>query len=209
MGSRRYRATFRGPGGHSYGAFGLVNPMAAMGATVVEMNRIRPPTEPKTTYMTSVVGGGTSVNSIPDTIWLEVDMRSESPAELDRLDAQFQAIARSAVDQENATRSTRAGAVTVELRKIGDRPAGAPPRDSEIVRLTVAAVKAAGFRPELGASSTDANLPISLGTPAVTIGSGGEGGRAHSVDEWIDVAKPASVRGMGVGLATLLALAGT
>jgi acetylornithine deacetylase/succinyl-diaminopimelate desuccinylase-like protein len=208
VGSRRYRVTFKGPGGHSYGAFGLVNPMAAMGTTVVEMNKIRTPAEPKTTYMTSVVGGGTSVNSIPDAIWLEVDMRSESADELAKLDKRFLEIVKGAVEQENAARSTRAGKITADVKLIGDRPTGATRQDAEIVQLTAAAVRAAGYRPELGASSTDSNVPISLGVPAVTIGSGGDGGRAHSVDEWIDVAKAENLKGMGVGLAALLAVAG-
>ncbi|WP_293676325.1 M20/M25/M40 family metallo-hydrolase [uncultured Phenylobacterium sp.] len=207
VGSRRYRVTFAGPGGHSYGAFGLVNPMAAMATTVVELNKVRTPTQPKTTYMTSVVGGGTSVNSIPDSIWLEVDMRSESKEELAKLDGVFLRIVRSAADQENAARSTRAGKITADLKLIGERPTGATSQDAGIVQLTAAAVRAAGYVPVLGASSTDANVPISLGIPAVTIGSGGEGGRAHAVDEWIDVAKPQSLRGMSVGLAALLAMA--
>lgn len=208
VGSRRYRVTFRGPGGHSYGAFGLVNPMAAMGTTVVEMNKIETPTEPKTTYMTSVVGGGTSVNSIPDAIWLEVDMRSESKEEIAKLDGQFLRIVSDAVDKENLDRSTRAGAVKAEVKLIGERPTGATRQDAEIVQLTAAAAKAAGYAPILGSGSTDSNIPISLGVPAVTIGSGGEGGRAHSIEEWIDVAKPESLKGMSVGLAALLAMAG-
>jgi tripeptide aminopeptidase len=209
VGSRRYRVTFKGPGGHSYGAYGLVNPMAAMGTTVVEMNRIKTPTKPKTTYATSVVGGGTSVNSIPDAIWLEVDMRSESKDELAKVDAQFLAIVAAAVDAENAARSTAQGKVSAEIKMIGDRPTGNTREDAEIVQMTAAAVRAAGYEPVLGASSTDANVPISLGIPAVTIGSGGQGGRAHAMDEWIDVSKPESVKGMSVGLAALLAMAGT
>lgn len=208
VGSKRYRVTFKGPGGHSYGAFGLVNPMGAMANAVTAFNQLKVPETPKTTYMASVVGGGTSVNSIPDAIWLEVDMRSESAEELAKLDARFKEIVQAAVAAENAARSTRAGAVTAEVKMIGDRPTGATREDAEIVRVTKAAVTAAGFQPVLGASSTDSNLPISLGIPAVTIGSGGEGGRAHALDEWIDVAKPASVRGQTVGLAALLAMAG-
>lgn len=209
VGSRRYRVTFKGPGGHSYGAYGLVNPMAAMGATVVEMNKIKTPAEPKTTYMTSVVGGGTSVNSIPDAIWLEVDMRSESKEELARIDGQFLQIVEGAVAQENAARSTAAGKIAAEVKMIGDRPTGSTKADAEIVQMTSAAVRAAGYTPILGASSTDSNIPISLGIPAVTIGSGGKGERAHAVDEWIDVAKPESLKGMAVGLSALLAMAGT
>ena len=210
VGSRRYRVTFRGPGGHSYGAYGLVNPMAAMGATVVEMNKIKTPAKPKTTYMTSVVGGGTSVNSIPDAIWLEVDMRSESKDELAKIDGQFIQIVEGAVSAENAARSTAAGKISAEVKLIGDRPTGNTREDAEIVQMTAAAVRGAGYTPILGAGSTDSNVPISLGIPAVTIGSGaGGGGRAHAVDEWIDVAKPESLKGMTVGLVALLAMAGT
>ena len=209
VGSRRYRVMFRGPGGHSYGAFGLVNPMAAMGTTVVEMNKVRTPAQPKTTYMTSVVGGGTSVNSIPDAIWLEVDMRSESAEELTKIDQIFLRIVKSAVDQENAVRSTRVGRISADVKLIGERPTGATRQDAEIVQITAAAVRAAGYAtPILGASSTDSNIPISLGIPAVTIGSGGDGGRAHAVDEWIDIAKPESLKGMAVGLSAVLAMAG-
>lgn len=207
VGSRRYRVTFKGPGGHSYGAFGIVNPMAAMGNAVVAMNRLEVPKTPKTTYATSVVGGGTSVNSIPDAIWLEVDMRSESAEELAKLDAKFKALVDEAVAAENAARSTGPGKITAELKLIGDRPTGATREDAQIVQMTSAAVRAAGWQPILGASSTDSNIPISLGVPAVTIGSGGKGGRAHALDEWIDVSKPESVRGMGVGLAALIAMA--
>jgi len=209
VGSRRYRVTFKGPGGHSYGAFGLVNPMAAMGTTVVEMNKVRTSAQPKTTYMTSVVGGGTSVNSIPDAIWLEVDMRSESAEELSKIDQIFLRIVKSAVDQENAARSTRVGRISADVKLIGERPTGATRQDAEIVQITAAAVRAAGYAmPLLGASSTDSNIPISLGIPAVTIGSGGDGGRAHAVDEWIDIAKPESLKSMAVGLSAVLAMAG-
>ncbi len=208
VGSRRYRVTFKGPGGHSYGAYGVVNPMAAMGTAVVEMNKLTTPAKPKTTYATSVVGGGTSVNSIPDAIWLEVDMRSESAEELAKLDKQFLQIVKDAVAAENKARNTRFGEVSADVKLIGDRPTGATREDAEIVRATTAAVKAAGYTPVLGASSTDSNMPISLGIPAVTIGSGGTGGRAHALDEWIDVEKTQSVRGQAVGLAAVLAMAG-
>jgi len=208
VGSRRYRVTFKGPGGHSYGAFGIVNPMGAMAKAVVAFNEMKVPAEPRTTYAASVVGGGTSVNSIPDAIWLEVDMRSEGKDELAALDARFHRIVDDAVRAENAARSTRAGTVSAEVKMIGDRPTGATRADAEIVRVTEAAVRAAGYTPVLGASSTDSNLPISLSIPAVTIGSGATGGRAHALDEWLDVAKPESLRGQAVGLAAVLAMAG-
>lgn len=208
VGSRRYRAAFHGPGGHSYGAFGIVNPMAAMGRAIDQLYDVKVPVKPRTTYSASVVGGGVSVNSIPADVWLEVDMRSEDKAELAKIDAKFLQILKDAATHENAARSTRVGKVTVEPKLIGERPTGHTSADALIVATTAAAARAAGYTPELGASSTDSNIPISLGIPAVTIGSGGAGGRAHSLDEWIDVAKPESLRGMTVGLAAVLAMAG-
>ncbi len=208
VGSRRYRVAFHGPGGHSYGAFGIVNPMAAMGHAIDQLYETRVPAAPKTTFSASVVGGGVSVNSIPADTWLEVDMRSESKDELAKLDARFLAVLKEAETHENAARDTRLGKVSVTPKLIGERPTGATSQDSPIVRATAAAVRAMAFTTDLGANSTDSNIPISLGIPAVTIGSGGTGGRAHSLDEWIDVAKPESVRGMSVGLAALLAMAG-
>ncbi|MFL5298590.1 MAG: M20/M25/M40 family metallo-hydrolase [Phenylobacterium sp.] len=208
VGSRRYRVAFHGPGGHSYGAFGIVNPMAAMGHAIDQFYETKVPARPRTTYAASVVGGGVSVNSIPADVWLEVDMRSESKDELAKLDTRFQEVMRAAADHENAARDTRLGKVSVTPKLIGERPTGATSQDAAIVRTTAAAVRAAGYTPDLGASSTDSNIPISLGVPAVTIGSGGTGGRAHSTDEWIGVAKPESVRGMTVGLAAVLAMAG-
>jgi acetylornithine deacetylase/succinyl-diaminopimelate desuccinylase-like protein len=208
VGSRRYRVAFHGPGGHSYGAFGIVNPMAAMGHAVDQLYEVKVPTTPKVTFAASVVSGGVSVNSIPADVTLEVDMRSPSKEELAKLDARFLAILKESADHENAARDTRLGKVTVTPKLIGERPTGSTSPDSLIVRTAAAAARAAGYTPELSASSTDANIPISLGIPAVTIGSGGGGGRAHSLDEFIDVAKPESVRGMTVGLAALLAMAG-
>lgn len=209
VGSKRYRVTYKGPGGHSYGAFGLVNPMVAMGQTAVELYRIPVPKTPRTTYAASVVGGGTSVNSIPHDVFMEFDMRSEDAGALATLERQFKAVVQASVDAENAARSTREGKVVAELKPIGDRPAGRTPDSADIVRIAAGSIRAAGLTPQLGASSTDANLPMSLGIPAITIGSGGSGGRAHSLDEWIDVEKDASLKGMGVGLAILLTAAGT
>jgi di/tripeptidase len=208
VGSRRYRVAFHGPGGHSYGAFGIVNPMAAMGHAVDQLYEVKVPAHPKTTFSASVVSGGVSVNSIPADVTLEVDMRSENAAELAKLDAKFLEILKESADHENAARDTRLGKVTVTPKLIGERPTGSTNPDSPIVRTTMAAARAAGYTPELDISSTDSNIPISLGIPAVTIGSGGTGGRAHSLDEWIDVAKPESLRGMTVGLAAVLAMAG-
>lgn len=208
VGSKRYRVTFRGPGGHSYGAFGLVNPMQAMAQTVMELGRTAVPADPRTTYCASVVGGGTSVNAIPDAVWLEVDLRSQDPQELARLEARFLRIVEAAVDAENHARSVREGEVKAEVALTGDRPAGATDHACPLARYAADAIAAHGFTPRLSASSTDANIAMSLGIPAIKIGSGGTGGRGHSLEEWIDVEEKASVRGMAAGLVTLLAIAG-
>ncbi len=204
-GSKRYRVT---PGGHSYGAFGLVNPMFAMADAIARLGRVSVPATPKTTYSASVTGGGTSINSIPNSVWTDFDLRSEAPAELARLEATFLDLVARSVEAENAARSTRNGLITTDILKIGDRPAGHTDEASDLVRLAHAAISAHGFNPGFETSSTDANIPMSLGSPAIKIGSGGSGGRAHSLEEWIDVAPEASVRGMAAGLATVLAVAG-
>jgi tripeptide aminopeptidase len=208
VGSKRYRVTFNGPGGHSFGAFGLVNPMFAMGDAVARFGRVQVPVAPKTTFSASVTGGGTSINAIPDSVWTEFDLRSEAPEALDRLEAEFFALIDAAVAAENAARSVRNGPVTIEIKKIGDRPAGHTAETNELPRLAAAAINAHGIATSFEYSSTDANIPMSLGIPAIKIGSGGTGGRQHSLAEWIDVEQEASVRGMAAGLATVLAVAG-
>ncbi|KQW71406.1 peptidase M20 [Phenylobacterium sp. Root77] len=208
VGSKRYRVTFNGPGGHSYGSFGIVNPMAAMGKAIADFYLVQVPTSPKVTYSASVTGGGTSVNAIPNKVFTEFDMRSADAGELAKLDARFQEIMQAAVEHENKARSTRVGAVSVEIKPIGDRPAGQTAKETALVAGTAAAITALGYTPQYDASSTDANAPMALGIPAVTIGGGGTGGRAHSLDEWIDVEKNNSVRGMSVGLAAVLVAAG-
>jgi tripeptide aminopeptidase len=208
VGSRRYRATFRGPGGHSLMAFGTVNPAYALAEVLQGLARIEVPAEPRTTFCASVLGGGTSINAIPEEVWVEVDLRSEAADELARLDAAFRDLVARAVAAENARGSTAAGAIVADLAVIGDRPAGQTAPESPIVTLSEAALRAHGFEPRRAASSTDANVPMSLGIPAVKIGTGGTGGRAHTLDEWIDVEPEASLRGLSASLAAILALAG-
>jgi di/tripeptidase len=207
VGSKRYRVTFKGPGGHSYGAFGLVSPAFAMGNAMALLSKVKVPASPKTTFNVGVVGGGTSVNSIPFESWMDVDMRSESPAELAKLETTFKKLMQQAVDEENAARSTDRGRISVDLKLTGDRPSGETASTSPIAATAAASVRAAGLTPAFIYSSTDSNIPISLGIPAITIDSGGTGGEEHSLTEWIDVAKPASLRGMRIALVTLVALA--
>ena len=166
------------------------------------------PEKPKTTYSVGVVGGGTSVNSIPFETWMEIDMRSESRAELRKLDESFVSLINEAVQEENRARSVAQGPVTADLKIIGDRPSGETPVDSLIVQTAAASIRAAGGRPTFSWSSTDSNIPISLGIAAITVDSGGRGGRAHALDEWISVDKIPSLRGIEIALVTLLALAG-
>ncbi len=205
VGSRRYRLGFKGPGGHSYGAFGIVNPMVAMAETVRGLYAVKVPAEPKTTYAASVVSGGTSVNSIPDLVQLEVDMRSGSPAALAELEQAMLAAAEAAVAGENAARSVQAGAISLDPVLIGDRPAGGTPIDHALVHDALAASQAAGFTARLDESSTDANIPMSLGIPALTIGTGAGGGRTHSLDEYLETGRERFVAGLSVGLAVILA----
>ena len=208
VGSRRYEVTFKGPGGHSYGAFGLVNPAFALAGAIQRLSSVRVPESPKTTFNVGRVGGGTSINSIPKDLWMEVDMRSESPVELEKLETAFLAMLKEAVDEENRARSTREGAITADVKLVGARPSGRTRPDTPIAQFAAQAAIAAGLRPEFTLSSTDANLPISVGIPAVRLNSGGTSDRAHALEEWIDVEKTSSVRGIRIVLLTLLAAAG-
>ena len=207
VGSRRYRVTFTGPGGHSYGAFGLVSPAFAMADAMKRLGALRVPETPKTTFNVGVVGGGTSVNSIPNSMWMEVDMRSESPLELEKIETAFLALVKDSVTAENKVRSTTEGAVNADVKLVGARPSGQTGADAPIVQIAAASARAAGLTPSFSFSSTDANLPISLGIPAIRLQSGGTGDHAHALDEWVDVEKGASVRGIKVLLATIVAAA--
>lgn len=207
VGSKRYRVTFKGPGGHSYGAFGLVSPAFAMGNAIAKFGRIQVPIKPKTTFNVGVVDGGTSVNSIPSQVSMDIDMRSESCAELKKVDDVFLGILREAVDEENNARSTREGKIDVDPKVIGERPCGETLVDSPIVQTTTAFVKAFGLTPSYSISSTDSNVPMSMGIPAVTIGRG-PGGRSHSPDEWTDVNPSNVIHSVQVATAIIVAVAG-
>jgi acetylornithine deacetylase/succinyl-diaminopimelate desuccinylase-like protein len=208
VGSKRYRVAFTGPGGHSYGAFGLVNPAFAMGDAIARFSRLTVPSKPKTTFNVGVVRGGTSINSIPADMSMDVDIRSESCAELAKVDAAFLAIVRDAVDAENRARTTTEGPVRAEPRVLGERPCGETPLSSPIVQAADTAIRSFGMTPSFTISSTDANVPMSMGIPAITIGRGGPGGRQHSPDEWTDVNPAANVKNEQVVLAIVTAAAG-
>jgi len=183
-GSRRYEMIFRGPGGHSFAEFGVPSAIHAMGRAIAGISELITPSEPKTTFTVGTVRGGTSVNAIAGDARMAVDMRSTSPEELARLEARVLAIVQEAVAAEN--KRWTSDAIAVEIRLIGDRPAGMTAADSaviETVRRTLGAIMPEP-RIVLSASSTDSNLAMSLGIPAVTIAGGGEGGGQHSLKEW-------------------------
>ena len=185
VGSLRYRVTFAGPGGHSYGAFGIANPVHALGRAIAGLSDIRPPTEPRTTFNVGRIGGGTSVNSISADAWMEVDMRSANPDALRDLDGKFHAAVDAALAAENA-RWDQKGRLTVTRKLVGDRPAGSVAASSDIVQRAVSVTRALGLPVELTEGSTDANAPMSLNIPAITIDAGGTGTGAHTLDETFD-----------------------
>jgi tripeptide aminopeptidase len=185
VGSHRYRVTFKGPGGHSFGAFGMANPIGAMGRAIAKINEMQVPKQPKTTFNVGRVGGGTSVNSIPFEGWMEVDMRSSDPASLAAVDANFQKAVDAAVVEENQ-RWGKPGTITVVKELVGDRPAGSTPENAPIVRAGLAAATVLGFSSNLGEGSTDSNIPMSMNVPAITIGGGGRGREAHALTESFD-----------------------
>ena len=185
VGSHRYRVTFKGPGGHSFGAFGMANPMGAMGRAIAKIQEIQVPKQPRTTFNVGRIGGGTSVNSIPFEGWMELDMRSSDPASLAAVDAKIQQAIDAGVAEENRRWGT-AQTITVAKELIGDRPAGSTPENTAIVRAGLGAATALGFNVNLGEGSTDSNLPMSLHVPAITIGGGGRGREAHALTESFD-----------------------
>jgi tripeptide aminopeptidase len=189
VGSYRYRVSYKGPGGHSYGAFGIPNPIHALGRAIAGIADVQVPATPKTTFNVGVIQGGTSVNSIAGEASMEVDMRSEDAKSLATVDAQVQRILRDALTAENARwRGSRAASaqLTMHIDTIGIRPTGAQADNAPIIQTALAAAKALGFTSATSASSTDANIPISLGIPAMRIGGGGNAEGAHSLGEWYD-----------------------
>lgn len=186
LGSVRYRATIRGPGGHSWGAFGLGNPAHALGRAIQAFTSVADSltrTGPRTSYNVGRIGGGTSINSIPFEAWMEVDMRSEDPESLTRIAGVFEETVTGAVEAENAIR--RGGPpMGLTLDRVGDRPSGEGDPESPLIQRAMAVTRHFGEEPRLSRSSTNSNIPISMGIPAITIGRGGVGGENHSPDEW-------------------------
>ncbi len=186
IGSHRYRITYRGPGGHSWAAFGLANPHHALGSAIqyfVKAADVFTAKGKRTSYNVGRFGGGTSVNSIPFESWMEVDMRSQSPDRLNEIDAILQKAVQRALAEQNRMRR-HGPKLTVDVDKVGNRPSGEYDPESPLVQRAIAAIRFFNTEPELGTGSTDSNIPISLGIPAITIGRGGIDGGIHSITEW-------------------------
>jgi len=185
VGSYRYRVDFKGPGGHSFGAFGMANPIQAMGRAIAKIDSFDVPKNPKTTFNVGRVGGGTSVNAIPFECWMEVDMRSSDQKSLEAVNSKFKAAVSESVEEENH-RWTLRGSVSANPELVGYRPPGVTNADSAIVITALAVSKLFGFSGTTGEGSTDSNVPMHIGIPAITIGGGGRGTGAHSLDETFD-----------------------
>ena len=206
LGSRRYRVQLRGTGGHSWGDFGVPNPVHGLGRAISRLASYPAPLEPRTTFNVGRIEGGSSINAIPSEASMEVDLRSVSKSELLRLDAFFRRAIREAVEQENAARRRDTRPLGLNLSLIGERPSGETPVEAFIVELALNATRALGFTPVLELASTDSNVPIALGIPAITLGAGGTAGNPHTLDEWFDP----SHRDLGLkrGLLVVLGLVG-
>jgi len=211
LGSRRFEVIVRGPGGHSWSDFGAPNPIIVLSRTIDVFSLTPVPGSPKTTFNVGVIRGGTSVNSIPESASMRVDLRSTSMAEIDRLERALRtALARAVATENQAAASQTARkpqAVQSEVVEIGNRPAGELTPDARVLKVIRAVDAHLGNAAQVQRASTDANIPLSLGREAIAIGGGGSGGGAHTLQEWFD----GNGRDLGLKriLLTMLALAGS
>jgi len=186
LGSKRFQIVVRGPGGHSWADFGLPNPIQALARAITRMTAVQVPAQPRTAFNVGEITGGTAVNAIPYEASLKVDIRSEMEAEIERLEYELRAAVAEAVAQENAWARVPGGPLEAEIRVIGRRPAGELPSTARILEIFRAVDAHLGIKTSLQRSSTDANVPISLGIEAVAVGGGGRSGASHSLREWYD-----------------------
>jgi acetylornithine deacetylase/succinyl-diaminopimelate desuccinylase-like protein len=186
LGSRRFRIAYQGPGGHSWAAYGSANPVHAAARATASLANLRHGGAGRSALTVSRIGGGVSINSIPDAAWLEVDARSTSDTTLARLEQSVREIAAAAAVEENQRRTRGSAPLTVTIERLGDRPSGKTPEDAPIVEAAIEATRLVGRSPELATASTDANAAMGIGAPAIAIGGGGRGGDAHSNREWFD-----------------------
>jgi acetylornithine deacetylase/succinyl-diaminopimelate desuccinylase-like protein len=186
IGSRRLRVTVTGPGGHSWADWGLVNPVHALGLAIGAIAQYDVPRQPRTAVTVARIGGGTSVNAIPAQAWAEIDIRSEAAGPLADAETVVHTAIEEAIAAVNHGRKRGTPPLQLDVRVIGDRPSGEVSIHTPVVRAARAATRLLGDAPELVSSSTDANIPIALGIPAIAIGAGGESGGTHTLDEWYE-----------------------
>lgn len=206
LGCRRYHVAFRGPGGHSWGRYGTPNAIHAAAALVTRLTGYASYDHARTALTVSRIAGGSAVNAIPAEAWIEVDVRSTNETELARIDQHVRRSSRDAAEEENARRRPDAAPLAVTLTLIGERPAGEVSLDHELVRAAADATRALDRMPEFALASTDANIPLSRGIPAIAIGGGGAGGETHTPAEWFENRDGA--RGVARAALLLGALAG-
>ncbi len=187
LGSRRFEVTVEGPGGHSWSDFGVPNPIVALGRAIEHFSRTSLPESPKTTFNIGVISGGTSVNSIPQSAFMRVDLRSAAAEEIDRLESALRAAIEDAVEETRATLRGRAP-LRYEIRMVGNRPSADLPATAPLMQTLRAVDAHLGIRAKVNRASTDANIPLSLGIEALAIGGGGSGGGAHTLHEWFEPA---------------------
>jgi len=186
LGTRRYRIAFAGPGGHSWASYGTVNAVHAAAALTAQLAAWPLPSAPRTVLTVSRIGGGSAINAIPGDAWLEIDVRSTSTTELERLDDDIHAAAQQVHETHN--RQRRHGTPPLELRVeiIGDRPGGAIAGNAFLAHAAFDATRLVGRTPDSAVASTDANIPLHLGIPAIAVGAGGRGGEVHTPREWFE-----------------------
>ncbi len=186
LASRRYDVTIAGPGGHSWSDHGTGNPVHALSRAIARFLENAPADEPRCSYNFGVIEGGTSINAIPSEARAKVDLRSENPERIEQMAALLSGCVERGVEDENSRVDVNKGAgkVTARVKEIGSRPGGSLPHGAAILEYLLAVDAFLGIRSSLDCSSTDANLPLSLGLPAVSIGAGGQGGGAHTMGEW-------------------------
>ena len=184
IGSRRLRVTVDGPGGHSWADRGAPNPIVALAAAAAEVSTLALPHPERSSLTVARIGGGTSINAVPDAAWLELDMRSEVPGVLLEVEASVRGIVKRVVREESTGRRSGTQELSCGVTVIGDRPSGETPARSELVRISTRVTSSLGAKPELVSSSTDANVPMALGIPSIAIGVGGDSGGIHTTDEW-------------------------
>lgn len=206
IGSRRLRVVLSGPGGHSWADWGRVNPIHALGQVVAELSHLVSPRHSISTLTVGRIGGGTSINTIPSEAWLELDLRSIDSAELAELEVRSRGVIERVTREAGEWRRADTPGLGLRIEVIGDRPAGVTASSTALVMAASATTRFIGETPELAASSTDANVPIALGIPAIALGAGGSSGGAHTIDEWYE--NGGGVAGLERLLLTILAVAG-